>query len=249
MNCLKLYLTRRALRRNAIPFATWHAITKQLPLIAVRSNQEKARLRFLTTLFLDKKTFIGANGLQVTLEMKITVAAQACLEILYLGLDAFEGWVQITIYPSAFVVTRDVVDGNGIVHPSTHGLSGESWQRGPVVLSWQDVQQDSGTLHPGHNVVIHEFAHKLDMLTGRANGMPPPHPDMPIKDWSTALGDAYAELLSRIDHHSHTYINTYAASNPAEFFAVICEYFFTSPETLELHCPEVYQQLKLYFRQ
>lgn len=249
MNCLKRYLTRKALRRNAIPFSIWREITKQIPLITARSNKEKARLRFLTTLLLDKKAFVGANGLEITLEMKITVAAQACLQVLYLGLDAFEGWVQITIYPSVFVVKRDVMDDNGVVHPTTHGLSGESWRRGPVILSWQDVQHDSYTLHLGHNVVIHEFAHKLDMLTGRANGLPPLHPNMPIKDWSAALGNAYAALINRMDHHSHTYINTYAASNPAEFFAVLCEYFFTSPQTLELHCPEVYEQLKLYFRQ
>ena len=249
MNFLKRYFTRRIVRRNAIPFTTWHQITRQIPLVKQRTNKEKARLRLLTTLFLHQKSFTGAHGLNITLEMKITVASQACLEILYIGLNAFNGWVEIIIYPTAFVVKRDVREPNGVVHAESQGLSGESWLRGPVILSWQDVQKDSYTLHPGHNIVIHEFAHKLDMLTGSFDGVPPLYPDTHIEEWTKALDVAYTTLISQIDHHKHTYINAYAATNPAEFFAVMCEYFFTSPHTLQKHCPKVYRQLKSYFRQ
>jgi len=249
MNVIKRYLTQRVLRKHAIPFHTWHHITAKMPLVATRSNKEKARLRLLSTLFLHQKSFTGAQGLEVTLDMGITIAAQACLEILYLGLNAFDGWIEIIIYPSAFIVNRDITDENGVVHAQTNRLSGESWGRGPIILSWQDVEQDSYHLHPGHNIVLHEFAHKLDMLSGRADGQPPLTRDMPLQEWSDALGEAHTKLISQIDHHQHSYINNYAVTNPAEFFAVSCEYFFTAPQLLEKQCPEVYQQLKSYFKQ
>lgn len=249
MNFIKRYFTRRTLHRNAIPFGIWYRVTSQIPLITVRTNKEKARLRLLTILFIHKKSFTGAHKLEITLDMAITIAAQACLEILYLGLNAFDGWNEIIIYPTAFVVKRDVVDDIGLVHHEVNGLSGESWGRGPIILSWEDVKTDSYSLHLGHNIIIHEFAHKLDMLSGRADGQPPLTNDMSLKEWSEALGHAYTTLISQRDHHKHTYINSYAATNPAEFFAVLCEYFFTSPYTLKKHCPIVYQQLKSYFRQ
>lgn len=249
MNFIKRYLTQRIFRQHAISYTTWHQVTAKMPLITTRSNKEKARLRLLTTLFLHQKSFTGVQGLDVSLEMGITIAAQACLEILHLGLNAFDGWVEIIIYPAAFIVQRDVIDENGVVHKQSNGLSGESWGRGPIILSWHDVEQDSYQLRPGHNVVIHEFAHKLDMLSGRADGQPPLTRDMPLKEWSDALDNAHAKLVSQIEHHQHSYINNYAATNPAEFFAVSCEYFFTAPNILQQHCPDVYQQLKAYFKQ
>jgi len=249
MNFIKRYFTKRILRQHGIPFSTWHRVTSKIPLIARRTNKEKARLRLLSTLFLHKKSFTGAHGLEVTLDMGITIAAQACLEILYLGLNAFDGWVEIILYPSAFIVNRDITDENGVVHQQTNGLSGESWDRGPVILSWQDVEQDSYTSHQGHNVVIHEFAHKLDMLSGRADGQPPLTHDMSLEEWSNTLREGHAKLVSQIEYHQHSYINNYAATNPAEFFAVSCEYFFTAPQLLKKQCPAVYEQLKSYFKQ
>ena len=249
MNILQRYWTRRILRNHPIPFSLWHRVTRHLPLIQHRNNREKTRLRLLTTLFLHKKVFSGVRGLEVNDEIRITIAAQACLEILYLGLNAFDGWLEIVVYPGAFIVQRDTADANGIIHNEARGLSGESWQQGPVILSWNDIKHNSHHLHPGHHVVIHEFAHKLDMQSGRANGMPPLHPDMPVEKWSQALSDAYQELRYRLSQHQPGYINSYAATNPAEFFAVLCEYFFTSPYILQQHCPAVFQQLKSYFRQ
>ena len=249
MNRFKRYLTSRTLRRQEIPFLVWQGVIKKIPVLAPLTNKEKTRLRILTTLFLNEKIFTGVHDLEITFEMKITIAAQACLEILYLGLDAFDGWIEIVVYPGAFVVKREVVDENGLVSMQEHGLSGESWGRGPVIFSWEDVARDSYNLIPGHNVVIHEFAHKLDMLTGRTNGLPPLHPDMDIQDWAAALTEAYTRLNVLLDHNQQTYFNAYAATNPAEFFAVICEYFFTTPETLKKHRPKIYQQLKAYFKQ
>ena len=249
MNFIKKYLTRRILRKHAIDFNQWHDITHNIPVLRYLSSTEKARLRSLTTLFLYKKTFSGANNLLITDAMRITVASQACLQILNLGIDAFNGWVEIIVYPAAFNINRDVAGADGLIHNENTSLSGESWDRGPLILSWHDVERESYGLYPGRNIVIHEFAHKLDMLNGRANGMPPLHPNMPIETWTSTLSQAYELLQQNIDNFDHSYINPYAGTNPGEFFAVISEYFFTAPEILLQYCPEVYEQLKQYYRQ
>ncbi len=147
MNFLTRFLTIRTLKKHAIPYTLWRDVTSQIPLVQIRTNKEKARLRLLSTLFIHKKSFTGAHDLTITLEMAITIASQACIEILYLGLNAFRGWIEIIIYPAAFVVQRDTIDENGIMHKQVNTLSGESWGKGPVILSWEDVIKDSYTLH------------------------------------------------------------------------------------------------------
>ncbi|WJW76625.1 zinc-dependent peptidase [Thiohalobacter sp. IOR34] len=249
MKFFRRYHTLKILRDHPIADGAWHETTKSLPLLHDLGAVERARLRKLVTLFLHKKAFTGVQGLEVNQAMRLTVAAQACLQILNLGLDAFDGWIEIVIYPGAFRVERQTADDAGLVHQEANILSGESWSRGPVILSWEDVERDSHCLQPGRNVVIHEFAHKLDMGNGRANGMPPLHPEMPVEAWSRALSEAYNTLLRQLQHHHPAWINPYAATDPAEFFAVLCEYFFTAPWVLHEHCPAVYLQLQSYFRQ
>ncbi len=249
INFIKRYLTRRILQKHAIAFNDWHDVTCRLPVLQYLSTAEKVRLRQLSTLFLYKKTFVGVKNLQITNAMRITIASQACLQILNLNIDSFNGWIEIIIYPGAFRVNRTISSADGLVHQQNQSLSGEAWQRGPVVLSWDDVAHESYSLQPGQNVVIHEFAHKLDMLNGHANGMPPLHPSMPIETWSQILSQAYELLNQKIDDFHYTTINSYAATDPGEFFAVISEYFFTAPDTLFQYCPEVYEQLKQYYRQ
>ncbi len=236
------------LKNHAIPAHKWFEITKRLPLLSSLNSTQLSRLRVLSTLFIHRKTFFGAHNFEITFEMKIIIAAQASIEILYLGIRAFDGWKEIIIYPGAFKVKRETLDENGLVTSRNNVLSGEAWDKGPLILSWDDVERDSFALHAGHNVVIHEFAHKLDILNGRANGMPPLHPDMLIKEWTKSLTNAYKHLILRLDHH-HNEINAYAAKNPAEFFAVMCEYFFTAPQILIDYYPKVYNELCLYFRQ
>ena len=244
----KHWQTTRILRKHAIPNQLWIETTASLPLINVLNLNEKERIRELATLFIYEKSFSGAHDFVVTGEMQVVIAAQACLEIMHLGLSAFDGWKEIIIYPGAFRVTRNTHDEMGLVTTQDNVLSGEAWGLGPVILSWDNVAQDSFHSHTGHNVVIHEFAHKLDMLNGRANGMPPLHPDMHIEEWTHSLSQAYIKLTQRVEHH-HAKINAYAITNPAEFFAVICEYYFTAPDILLNRYPEVYHQLKRYFRQ
>ena len=248
MKWLERIRTYYTLKNHAIPDHKWFESTKKLPLLSSLNSTQLSRLRVLSTLLIHRKTFFGAHDFDVTPEMKIIIAAQACLEILYLGIESFDGWEEIIVYPSAFKVKRETQDENGLVTSENNVLSGEAWGKGPVILSWDDVERDSFALYAGHNVVIHEFAHKLDMLNGRANGMPPLHPDMLITEWTKSLSDAYEHLIHRLDHH-HTEINSYAATNPAEFFAVMCEYFFTAPQILIDYYPKVYKELCSYFKQ
>ena len=249
MNIIRQWRTLHIIKHHPLPYFLWREVTKGLPLVQCRSIKERARLRLLSTLFLHKKTFTGAGGLTISSEMAITIASQACIPILHLGLNSYDGWVEIILYPGAFEVKRNITDENGIVHRQTSGLSGESWQRGPVIFSWQDIKRDSDHVMKGHQVVIHEFAHKLDMLSGRANGMPPLHPDMSLNDWSITLNEAWHHLKDNLIAHRPTYLNSYAATNPAEFFAVLSEFFFTAPDSLKSHRPKLYAQLAAYYRQ
>ncbi len=213
------------------------------------SAVERAHLRELTTLFLHRKSLNGVQGLVLSTEMALAVAAQACLPILKLGLDYYDGWIEVVIYPGAFRVARDNTDATGLVSHQEQALSGESWSRGPVILSWDDVVAGLRTALPGHNVVVHEFAHKLDMLNGSANGMPPLHPNMARQQWTEAFSDAFDHLQQQLAHHHRPGINAYGATAPEEFFAVASEYFFTDPQALQDLSQAVYDQLVLFYRQ
>lgn len=248
MNYLRRIKTLYILHRYPIRHDVWVAVSEQLKILNRLSPVEKAHLRELSTLLLHEKRFIGVE-IDVTDDMRTTIAAQACLPILHLGISLLSGWTDIVVYPDAFYVHRDQVDELGVVHPQERLLSGEAWSRGPIVLSWSDIERDIADCHRGHNVIMHEIAHKLDMLDGSSNGIPPLHYHMPIPEWTAAFSDAYAELQQQLERHVQTDINPYAASSPAEFFAVLTEYFFTAPEVIVSIFPLVYQQLEQYYRQ
>lgn len=249
MKWLQNLLTRYQLRHHPVPHSIWQMLMHQAPLFHGLSAVEKAHLRELCTLFLQQKNFIGTQELAITKEMTVAIAAQACLPILKLSLDDYEGWSDIVIYPTAFKVNRDVTDSIGLVSHEESFLGGEAWSTGPVILSWETIKTDLTTPRPGHNLVIHEFAHKLDMLNGKANGMPPLHADMVRSEWTQALSVGYETLQRQISHHHSSAINTYAATSPAEFFAVCSEYFFTAPRHLQHAYPFIYKQLALFYRQ
>ena len=182
---------------------------------------------------------------QVTQEMQVLIAAQACLLILNLDLDYFSGWREIIVYPDSFIVDHNIHDENGIVHEIRRVEGGEAWEQGPVILSWADVQAHGH----GHNVILHEFAHKLDMLNGAANGMPPLHPDMSRITWTETLTTAYDDLYLQLEHHHRSAIDPYAVESPAEFFAVLSEAFFEQPQRLQQAYSAVYTQLRQFYRQ
>jgi Mlc titration factor MtfA (ptsG expression regulator) len=239
----------RILRRHPIPHNIWHSVTRRVLVLSGLDAVQMAHLRELTTWFLHNKAINGAQGLEVTLAMRVAVAAQACLLILNLDIDCFDNWVEIILYPGAFRANHEQVDAMGLVHNGPSDLTGESWLRGPVVLSWEDVERDAYQSRPGHNVVLHEFAHKLDGLNGVTNGMPPLRRGMSGKRWAEYFNGAYGALCRQAASGGSTCINSYAATSPAEFFAVASEYFFTAPAILKNCYPGVYRQLTLFYRQ
>ena len=248
-NTLRRWHMRRILRRNPIPHHIWHSVTRHIVVLQGLDAVQMAHLRELTTWFLHIKSINGVQGLDVTLSMRVAVAAQACLLILNLDLDYFDSWVEVILYPGAVRVNHEQMDAIGLVHNEASVLTGESWLRGPVILSWDDVERDTYHSQVGHNVVLHEFAHKLDGLNGVMNGMPPLRRGMSRKGWAEDLSVAYDALCLQVAAGESTFVNPYAATSPAEFFAVLSEYFFTAPDILKNCCPSVYKQLTLFYRQ
>lgn len=240
---------RRMLRRNPIPHHIWQGVARRVLVLKKLDAVEMAHLRELTTWFIDQKSITGAQGLEVTPSMKVAVAAQACLLILNLEVAYLEGWIEVILYPGAFRVAHTQTDADGLVHDEENALSGEAWLRGPVILSWNDVERDTYYHNAGHNVVLHEFAHKLDGLKGVMNGMPPLRRGMSRKNWAEDLSAAYSALCLRVAAGKPTAINPYAATSPAEFFAVLSEYFFTAPDVLKNSYPSAYKQLMQFYRQ
>lgn len=239
----------RMLRHHPIPHNIWQSVSKRLPVLGGLDAVQMAHLRELTTWFLHNKVINGVQGLEMTPSMRVVVAAQACLLILNLSVDCFDSWVEVIVYPGAFRVQHAQVDEMGLMHEGPSDISGEAWLRGPVILSWDDVEVDSYQTHAGHNIVLHEFAHKLDGLNGAANGMPPLRRGMSQARWGADFNKAYDALCQQVSTGKEPFINPYAATSPAEFFAVATEYFFTAPEVLKECCPGVHKQLTMFYKQ
>jgi len=245
---VEIWRVLNAWRKNKVRFSEWKNI-RQLACIRYLSAVEKARLRILAAVLLEQKKFIGVQGLNLTAAMKLVIASQACVPILRLGINYYSGFTQVSVYPGAFWIERDERDAAGVVHHVERLLSGESWSHGPLLISWEDVLNDNLHDHSGHNVVIHEFAHTIDMLNQFAIGVPPISSTMDADEWQAVFSKAYKLLNDRIQHHHKPCISAYAGTSPAEFFAVASEYFFTAPEELALHCHEVYKELALFYQQ
>jgi Mlc titration factor MtfA (ptsG expression regulator) len=248
-----IWRRQRVIDHTSIDDEQWAAACAALPFLAGLDDDELARLRELTLLFLDTKQMTGARGLALTNEIRLSIAIQACLPVLNLGLDYYAGWVGIVVYPGEFIVPRAEHDDDGVVHEYDDTVAGETWDAGPVILSWEDVALGAGDAEAGYNVVIHEFAHKLDMLNGEADGVPPLHRDMERKFWSAALGAAYADFCRRVDRYDKgdgdLAIDPYAAEHPSEFFAVLSEAFFEIPRVVQAEYPDVYAQFARFYRQ
>ncbi len=244
---LRAWRRRRILRRVQISDSAWRATLSRFAFARGLSDEQRARLREFSILFLHEKEFSAAAGLQLSGEMKLAIAAQACVLILELDLDYYRDWVGIIVYPEAFAPRRQVMTEGGVMHEDGTLHAGEAWLRGPLVLSWADVQS-SGALD-GVNVVIHEFAHKLDMLNGAPNGFPPLHRNMSRERWSMAFSAAFSDFGRRVQDGERTRIDPYAAESPAEFFAVMSEAFFEIPHVVRNEYPKLYEQLSLFYRQ
>jgi hypothetical protein len=223
------------------------SLTLALPLFLGLSEAEQATLRGLAEQLLADKAMTPVSGALLDVPTRAAIALQAALPILNLGYSAYPDWREIILYPAGFVPDREVTDDFGIVHRVRHPLSGEAWVGGPLVLSLDDVVA-SGHCE-GYNVVIHEFAHKLDMRNGAVDGLPALHAGMSVETWAAVFNAAYADFRRRVDTEADTEIDPYAAESPAEFFAVLSEYFFEAPDVLLQTYPAVYEQMRQYYRQ
>ena len=241
---------QRTLRRHAITDAQWAQVSDALPILDGLTPEQNHLLRERSLLFLADKTLTTLSGLKVDDHQRLVLAAQAQLPLLSLGeLGWYRGFHELVLYPDDFLSPQRYRDPSGVEHEYAAEHSGEAWQQGPVILAWPGVQASGGW--DGYNLVIHELAHKLDMLNGAANGLPPLHRDMRVQHWAQAMQHAFDDLNRQLDanEHAHTAIDPYAAENPAEFFAVASEYFFSAPDVLAQAYPAVYAQLQAFYRQ
>ncbi len=240
---IKDWRNQRILDNSEFTQADWQQAAGRIVILDRLGEDELNRLFELATLFLDDKSITGAQGFEITDKVRLSIALQACLPILNLGLEWYKGWSSIIIYPGSYKSDTKTMDEFGIVHEGQQHRSGEAWQRGPVVLSWKDAKH-SGE-RDGHNVVIHEFVHKLDMLNGRANGFPPLQPDMDPTRWTEIMSRDFEDFQK----HRKSGLDRYGATNPAEFFAVLSEVFFETPQKLINAYPDIYEIMVKFFRQ
>jgi len=245
MGFLREWRRRRTLDSARLDETLWKKVAAKLSFLRGLSDEDTARLKQLVVLFLAEKEMHGAQGLALTDEVRLSIAAQACLPVLNLGLDVYRGWVGVIVYPGEFRVQKEEVDENGVVHTFEEELAGEAWPGGPVVLSWEDV----GLSERGYNVVIHEFAHKIHMDGGGDENYPAARRDMDAAKWRKTLEEAYDRFCTEVDSGEPTFIDPYASEHPAEFFAVMSEAFFTESAVLARDWPQLYAQLAVFYKQ
>ncbi len=247
MGWLGRWRRARILRQHLIPAGSFDAAVADLPILQGLDKSERMRLREAASLFLHAKTFSAAGGAEVDDAIPLLIALQACLLTLNLDENSYRGWSEIILYPDAFFREREDMDEAGVVHNARDILAGESWHGGPLVLSIASVLESGQA--DGINVVLHEFAHKLDMLNGTANGFPPLHHGMDSAVWAADFNAAFADLSSRVNAGENTPIDPYATTDPAEFFAVLSEVFFETPHLLVAEYPAIYRQMQQFYRQ
>ena len=240
---------RKKIRRQPFPVPWRTIIDRNIPACEALDEEEHRQLEGDVLVFLAEKEFEGCEGLEVTDEIRVTIAAQACLLLLGRPDDEYPSLKTILVYPAAYRVRSDDVEPDGTVREGYDTRLGESWYRGSVVLSWRDVRDGAEDERDGKNVVLHEFAHQLDAQTGNHNGAPRLDSRSRYEEWSRILGREYSELVEEVDRGRRTAIDPYGTENPAEFFAVVTEEFFEQPLQLAREHPELYAQLKSYYHQ
>lgn len=255
----------------AIPDDLWESTLASLPFVARLTAGERARLRTLAEQLLGEKEMAAAGGLELTAAMQVAIAVQACLPILDLGIGWYRGWTSIVVYPGEFLVPRTLTDDDGVVHEFVEPIAGEAWDGGPLLLSWDDAQRSDGDLGLAYNVVIHEFAHKIDLLDGDADGVPPftrsSHPQLDPQRWTEVLADAFERFNAELElielelppgldpddeaadrYYAHLPLDPYAAQDEGEFFAVSSEAFFVDPARLRAAFPDWYALLAAFYK-
>jgi len=242
---------RRRRRQKKLPFPEeWTQILERnVPYVRALTPRERTELQGHIQVFLNEKRFEGLVGLEITDEIRVTIAAQACILLLHRETDYYPSLRTILVYPETYLVRTSRPQPDGTVVEGVEARLGESWHRGQVVLSWSDVLRGAADVRDGNNVVFHEFAHQLDSEDGPVDGAP----KMPMRSmyipWARVLTREYKRLLGDLEAHRRTCLRSYAGTNPAEFFAVVTETFFEQPRKLKRCHPELYDQMKAFYRQ
>jgi Mlc titration factor MtfA (ptsG expression regulator) len=248
MGLVRRLLRPRVLRTSLIPEEDWTRLRGQHPILKGLTDDEERQLRELTTLFLHEKTFSAAEGIELTDHFRAIIAVQACLPILGLDIDWYENWRTVVVVPEGYCEQFSEADEDGVVGEWEDDVSGISEPDGPVVLSWEDIE-DSGW-GDGYNVVIHEAAHRLDLTDGADNGCPALHEGMDPGEWRRVFSGSFEDLRGRKNSRKRrSKIDSYATESDSEFFAVASEYFFERPRVLTAEYPDVYRLLSAFYRQ
>jgi Mlc titration factor MtfA (ptsG expression regulator) len=220
-----------------------------VPYYRYLDENDRIELRQHILVFLDEKRFEGCGGLTITDEIRVSIAAQACLLLLHRKTDYYPTMNTILVYPEAYVVRVKRQGPGGMIEERDEVRLGESWHRGEVVLSWDDVKKGAYTVNDGLNVVLHEFAHQLDALDGVTDGAPVLPKRAMYADWSRVFSGEYEQLAQDLMRNQPTLLREYATTNPAEFFAVTTEVFFEKPLALRRKHPELYEQMSAFYQQ
>lgn len=244
---LQLKKSKRArLLKEPLPSHFLSILERNAGIYAQLPEDCKSELQGLINIFLDEKQFIGCDGLEVSDEMRVTVAGLACILLLNRQTTYFAGFSTVMMYPDAYVATEVVFDGQLEVRRKVV-RAGESWHRGPVVLSWKDVLRGAANVGDGYNVVLHEFAHKLDEENNGTNGLPVLTERGQYGEWALVLGREYESLESRAAHGKNKVLHAYGLTSPPEFFAVATESFFEKSVAMKKKLPDLYEQLRLFY--
>jgi len=241
---------RRREKLASRPFpAEWLAILEQnVPLYSVLSEADREELKRGILIFLGEKRFEGCRGVEITDEIRVTVAAHACILLLHRQTDYYPGLKTILVYPEAFV-TPDVYKVVGEMVLETEDVRlGESWHSGTVILSWNDLLDDIDA-GDGQNVAFHEFAHQLDSSGGKGDSTPVLRDQATFDSWAKALGHDYDRFQKAVQRRRPEVLDEYGATDPAEFFAVASETFFETPVDLRRAYPRLYEELKRFYQQ
>jgi Mlc titration factor MtfA (ptsG expression regulator) len=240
---------RKRLRKKEFPTEWLDILNKNVGYYNRLPEADKKELQRHILVFTAEKRFEGCGGLEITDEIRVTIAAQACILLLHRQTDYYPGLYSILIYPEAYVVQEAKHIGSGLVVEGPGVRLGESWRRGSVVLSWDSVLRGAGDIHDGQNVVFHEFAHQLDSSGGRGDSSEVIRSRSKYIAWARVLGADFEKLRRDVSRNRQTLLNKYGASNPAEFFAVVTESFFERPRELRKVHPELYNELSDFYQQ
>ena len=238
---------RQRIARRPFPAAWRNIVRRRVPLARELPAAQQLRLKKHIQVLLAEVPFVGCAGLDVSDEVRVTIAAQAAFLLLGRG-GSFGNLREVLVYPGHFVVPRSEAGAGGVVHQGRDVLAGQSWQRGQVIVAWDAVREGAADPHDGANVVMHEFAHQLDQDTGAANGAPYVGRGAPQQAWAHVMNQEFDALHARLARAEPSLIEPYAATSPAEFFAVTTELFFERPDALAAERPALYEQLKQCYR-